>query len=309
MGLLIPNFRRRKLLWGTLLSVLALLGILALWPNKEPIVDGQTVTKWARQYSQWAWYPPKGTNLAFYIQKSGNAAVPSLARLLRAQEPPWITKSILWTRKQRWLPIHFATAEEKRTAGLYGLSVIGSNVAPMLEQIVTYKPASNSVEQGAVAALVGALARKELAPWVPSWLEIFEHTLYQTEIYSMPSAHGMRYVAMAWWAGNNVPGGSFMSISLLDTNALRLDCIEISRSTRGGMLGFCRGTPSLGYDFIVTNVPPGGFAQWQIEVSTRTTNLYLMFQETNAMLGIRIRGDCFDLSALNTTENPFRPRR
>jgi hypothetical protein len=308
MDFQVSNLNRRKLYSCGAVLLLALVAGIVLWSERDPVVDGQSATKWALQYSQWVNYPPKGTNFAASLQKLGKEAVPSMARLLHAYEPPWVTKFILWSRKQRWLPLRFDTAEEKRTAGLYGLSVLGSNVAPMLEQIVAYKPHTNSPEQGALHALVGALARKEAEPRVPSLNELFLSRLTRSEIFRINSADGVRYVAMGWWRGNSIPGSSFMSISLLEPNASRLDWFEIGRSTRSGDLILARANAGTGYDFLITTDLHPGDMHNQLKILTRTTNLFLVFEELNAMLGIRIEGDQFKLTAEHTSENPFRPR-
>lgn len=218
---------RVKLLVVILALVIAILATLVLVGlDREPEVDGHTVTEWALQYSGYA----KRMDIpldqpANEIRKCGQAGAPYLAHLLEAREPAWKTKLIQWTQKQHWFPVHLLTAEQKRKTGLYGLSFLGTNMGSSLDRLAKFNSATNVGEQ---------VAFKQVVSMLTGHPQSNHFNLSEGHILKVSSGSESQYFAYFNDPGSSIPGKSYLNLALLNSNAVKLDWISMRRSTRCG---------------------------------------------------------------------------
>jgi hypothetical protein len=253
---------------ATILAILVLLGL-----DGEPQVDGHTVTEWALQYSGYA----KVRNVtqdqaAGEVRKCGKSGALFLARWLESQEPAWKAKLILWTQKLHWFPFHLLTAEQKRITGLFGLSVLRTNIGPVMERLAAYNPGTNLIERNAFNQIASGFTEH------PQFFGSEDHIL------KLCSSSGPQYFVSCDHPGWSIPGASYLDLALLNTNAVRLDWISMSRSTRSGSMVLTNiSGSSLNSLVALVLAKSGMWGQSPIEIRSSRTNFTIFFPaaETN----------------------------
>jgi HEAT repeat protein len=122
----------------------------------QPTVEGQKLNRWL-EYK----YNPSGpgeTNANATLRTIGAPAVPTLLRMLQAEDSPLKIKLVDIFSKQQVIPINFVPAGNRHTRALAGFRVLGDKAkgaVPFL--ILMYRQSSSSSAQQRAVKALGAI--------------------------------------------------------------------------------------------------------------------------------------------------------
>jgi HEAT repeats len=132
--------KRRKLLLAGLAAVVLLCGlgwlIVRAHEPPEPVYQGKRLSDWLHENSSLGGGRNPTVQEAF--RQFGTNAIPTLLRMLRAQDSKFKLKLIELAQKQHLIRIHFVRAEDRHLDAVSGFSFSGataSNAVPALIQI------------------------------------------------------------------------------------------------------------------------------------------------------------------------------
>ena len=170
---------------GLIVSILALLGLIALIPIKfhqpDPTYEGIHLSEWLVESAKANFSTKEDAQIhqrkaSLAIKHSGTNAVPTLLRMIRAREHPVLNTLYLLISKLPFGRIDHVSPSSLQIVGMKGFQELGpaaSNAVLELIDIVDHSPSSMS-KQAAIASLksIGSSANES----APSLLRATEST-------------------------------------------------------------------------------------------------------------------------------------
>ena len=155
----------RKRVYIALAVLLVILAGVSAWQVlrlREPVYQGKPLSAWLERLSK-ATKDDERDRATTAIRHIGTNALPLLIERLRAQDAPLKLLIMTWAEKQKLVPVHLKSAQQRRNEAIWGYEALGplaSAQIPSLADMVSHDPAF-FVRHGAVSALgyVGPEAR------------------------------------------------------------------------------------------------------------------------------------------------------
>ena len=289
-------------------GVAGLIGLVValLVREREPVVNGRTVTEWAYIKAGVKKLPaalasgPSEDQLLMdaevALQQAGKAGVPALARLLKARESGWYGKFVRWSRHQSWFPGHLITAEEKQYAGLVGLALLGTNAASALPEIAPFAPNDNHI----VHFYYGQIAHRLAARQWPVTSGLYMSQIPYGWIYPSPSNSRSMFVCAAFVFDDSPPYEKTMKIGLRHTDGRLQDWIQIQiDSPPDSKLALAQASQAGGEGFEVRFQgipgPISELTRWPLPLEIRSsgTNFTTRLEKAESVFRFRVVNDRF----------------
>ena len=225
-----------------IVAVLLVAGVLglSLWlvaRQREPVYQGRTLSSWldhhvpsnaARPpYNSPGWHQAEEA-----LRAIGTNGIPTLVEMIRAKElSPMMQKFLRMAARYRWTRINHRSAMERNEEAEYAFSVLKTNAASAVPQLMKiYKANASPSSQRCAALALQSIGRPAQAA-LPLLLQDFTHTNREVRFYAVSAVM-------------NIGGDPAVVIPAL-TSALKDSNVSVRWNALVGLQNFGKGARSV----------------------------------------------------------------
>jgi len=158
----------------TLLALAVLGGLVwEIMRNREPVYEGEPLSFWLQGYDQDQRTETSIQAADQALQHLGTNAIPTLLRLIQAEDPPLERKLFAWLGKQHYVKVHHISDFERRNQALIGFGKLGADGRGAVPDLLKIHQHGRTTEDRVcVIRALGSIgpAAKSAMPRLLEWL-------------------------------------------------------------------------------------------------------------------------------------------
>jgi len=141
--------RKRVQITLAVLLVVALVGVIAsvvfwhLWPRREPVYQGRSLSSWLTNVASTGML---SASAAEAVRQMGTEALPTLLRMLRAKDSSLKLKLMDWAERQPIVKIEHTPAEELNLRAKCAFAALGAKAQSAVPALITIANQKISLE-------------------------------------------------------------------------------------------------------------------------------------------------------------------
>jgi len=175
------NKRRGIILAGVLVVAGVWFVIWGASGPPEPVYEGRKLTSWLERhlpnssanppYNSPGWHKAEEA-----IRRIGTNGIPTLLRMLRANDPPrWVLKAMQTIQRRGWLRINYRYAMPQHEEAEYAFRVLGTNAASAVPELIKIYQENRSPSSQRCAAMALSNIGRPAQAAVPVLIKQFNH--------------------------------------------------------------------------------------------------------------------------------------